>query len=117
MGRRGRPPKVVSTPSSSISNKDDDTPSEKNSNPTIEPNHHAIEKPTEESVAIQEITESENLISPKGATEPRRLWVDVISGNRNPENGLALEFIAPKIVNGIAEVVIEEADTVEEVKF
>lgn len=50
-------------------------------------------------------------------TETRKLWVDVISGNRNPGNGLALDFIAPTIVNGVAEVVIAEEDIVEEVKF
>ncbi|CAK8530596.1 unnamed protein product [Lathyrus sativus] len=117
MGRRGRPPKVLSTPSSSINNKDDDIPSGNNSNLSKEPTQHETEEPTEETVEVQEITESETLISPKGATEPRRLWVDIIRGNRNPGNGLALEFIAPTIVNGIAEVVIEEADTVKVVKF
>ncbi|CAK8576415.1 unnamed protein product [Lathyrus sativus] len=116
MGRRGRPPKVVSTPSSAISNNDDDIPSETNVNAS-KTQQHGGEEPTKEIVEEQESSKSRTLISPKGATEPRRLWVDVISGNRNPGNGLTLEFIAPTIVNGIAEVRIEEADTVTEVKF
>src|ERR1051325_8343042 len=61
--------------------------------------------------------ESITLESENGDNEHRRLWVDVISGNRNPGNGMALEFIAPKIVNGIAEVTIEEAYTLIEVQF
>jgi hypothetical protein len=30
----------------------------------------------------------------------QKLWVDVLSGNRNPANGLAMEFVAPKRVDG-----------------
>ncbi|CAK8539571.1 unnamed protein product [Lathyrus sativus] len=115
MGRRGRSPKVVSTPSSAISNKDDDIPSKTNANASK--TQYGGEELTKEIVEEQGSSKSETLISPKGATEPRRLWVDVISGNRNPGNGLKLEFIAPTIVNGIAEVRIEEADTEIEVKF
>ncbi|MCI87608.1 hypothetical protein A2U01_0108892, partial [Trifolium medium] len=28
----------------------------------------------------------------------KKLWVDVLSGNRNPANGLAMEYVAPKLV-------------------
>ncbi|XP_058762254.1 uncharacterized protein LOC131635637 [Vicia villosa] len=49
--------------------------------------------------------------------ESRKLWVDVISSNRNLGNDMKTEFIAPKIVIGVAEVMIEEEDIVNEVKF
>lgn len=64
-----------------------------------------------------EEAESETLESTKGENEPRKLWIDVIRGNRNLGNGMAIEFIAPKIIEGIAEVEIEEEDIVNEVKF
>lgn len=43
--------------------------------------------------------------------------VDVTSGNRNLRNGKKIELIAPKIVNGVSEVIIEEEDIENEVKF
>lgn len=48
--------------------------------------------------------------------EPKKLWVDVISGNKNPANGMVIEFVAPKMVNGEIEVEIEEADIELEMK-
>jgi hypothetical protein len=41
---------------------------------------------------------------------PQQLWVDVLSGNRNPANGLAMEYVAPKRVNGEIEVEIDVTD-------
>ncbi|XP_058771879.1 uncharacterized protein LOC131645220 [Vicia villosa] len=49
-------------------------------------------------------------------TSPKKLWVDVISGNRNPTNGLQMEFVAPKVVNGELEVEIEEEDIASELR-
>ncbi|KAK2448812.1 hypothetical protein QL285_008059 [Trifolium repens] len=49
--------------------------------------------------------------------ESPRLWVDVLSGNRNPANGLAMEFVAPNRVDGEVVVAIDEADIESEVKF
>jgi hypothetical protein len=46
--------------------------------------------------------------SPCGA--PPQLWVDVLSGNRNPANGLAMEYVAPKRVNDEIEVEIDVTD-------
>lgn len=37
----------------------------------------------------------------------RILWADVLSNNRNPENGMIIEFVAPKLVNGELEIEIE----------
>lgn len=36
--------------------------------------------------------------------EGQKLWVDVLSGNRSPSNGMAIEFVAPKVVNGTMEI-------------
>jgi hypothetical protein len=49
--------------------------------------------------------------------DTKKLWVDVLSGNRNPANGLAMEYVAPKLVNGEVEVEIENSDIESEVKF
>ncbi|CAK8577552.1 unnamed protein product [Lathyrus sativus] len=114
MGRRGQPPKVVATPETSSDNLNDDQQGDKDSTSktTME---HEKEKTVGAITMDQEIHET--LEAKKGINEPRKLWVDVISRNHNPGNGLSLKFIAPKIVNGIPEVIIEEADTINEVKF
>ncbi|MCI29223.1 hypothetical protein A2U01_0050432, partial [Trifolium medium] len=44
----------------------------------------------------------------------KKLWVEVLSGNRNPGNGMKIEFVTPKIVNGEIEVQIDEADIINE---
>jgi hypothetical protein len=51
------------------------------------------------------------------AKEPRQLWTDVITGNRNPSNGLQLKFVAPQIVNGSIEVEIDEEDILSELLY
>ncbi|CAJ2662985.1 unnamed protein product [Trifolium pratense] len=65
-------------------------------------------------------------IAPKDLNDPadckqqdgtKKLWVDVLSGNRNPANGLAMEYVAPTRVNGEVEVEIDAADIASEVKF
>jgi hypothetical protein len=43
--------------------------------------------------------------------------VEVLNGNRNPANGFAMKYVAPKRVNGELEVEIDEADVMSEVKF
>ena len=61
------------------------------------PNCNVPEKPKEET--------NENKV-------PRKLWTDVISGNRKPENGMTLEFFAPKIVEGKPIAKIEPEDII-----
>lgn len=39
----------------------------------------------------------------------KKLWIDVFSGNRIPANGMTVEFVSPKIVDGEIEVGIEDA--------
>lgn len=53
----------------------------------------------------------------KDATPTKKLWVYVISGNHVQANGMAIEFVAPIIVEGKIEVEIKEKDMEYEVKF
>lgn len=48
---------------------------------------------------------------------PKKLWVNVISGNRNPSNGMKMDFVAPKIVNKEIEIEIVEDDIVSELCY
>ncbi|CAK8530762.1 unnamed protein product [Lathyrus sativus] len=43
-------------------------------------------------------------------TQPgeRKLWVDIINDNRNPAKGMAIEYVAPKVINGVIEIEIEQ---------
>ncbi|XP_058784810.1 uncharacterized protein LOC131659670 [Vicia villosa] len=57
-------------------------------------------------------------IKTKGdALSEQKLWVDVISGNRLPDNGITIAYSAPKIVEGEIEVEIEAEDVQSKVKF
>lgn len=47
----------------------------------------------------------------------RKLWVDVISGNRNPAKGRVMQYVAPKVVDGEIDVKIEDEDVAPELKF
>ncbi|CAK8575459.1 unnamed protein product [Lathyrus sativus] len=40
--------------------------------------------------------------------EERKLWIDVLSDNRNPAKGLAMEYVAPNIGNDTMEIKIEQ---------
>lgn len=65
-----------------------------------------------------ETLEEENVN--KNAYEPtnlKKLWVDIINGNRNPDNVMDMEFVAPKMVNGEINIQIEAVDIECEVKF
>lgn len=49
--------------------------------------------------------------------QPKKLWVDVISGNRVASNGMAIGFVAPKLVDGETVVEIGEEDVESEIKY
>ncbi|CAK8533457.1 unnamed protein product [Lathyrus sativus] len=50
--------------------------------------------------------------------EERKPWVDVINDNRNPAKGMAIEYVVPKIVNGVIEIdIIEQEDIETEIQF
>ncbi|XP_058758888.1 uncharacterized protein LOC131632129 [Vicia villosa] len=116
MGKRGRPPKEVVSPATTSNN---------NTKSDHKNTEAAPSKPTE--VHQEEIAGSpskgkgviagQTLETTIEENESKKLWIDVISGNRNPSNGKTLQFIAPKMVDGIAEAVIEEADVANEVRF
>ncbi|XP_058750187.1 uncharacterized protein LOC131623206 [Vicia villosa] len=65
----------------------------------------------------EEPIESQTLEKSIEDTEARKLWVEVLSGNRNLGNGMAIEFVTPKIINGEVEIEIDESDIENEVKF
>ena len=44
--------------------------------------------------------------------EDEKLWVNIIRGNRNTTNEVAIQFVAPKVVNGKVEVELEEEDII-----
>ncbi|WJX25298.1 hypothetical protein P8452_14354 [Trifolium repens] len=48
------------------------------------------------------------------STMGKKLWVEMLNGNRNPEKGMKIKFITPKVVNGEIEVEIDESDIINE---
>ncbi|CAK8560653.1 unnamed protein product [Lathyrus sativus] len=54
---------------------------------------------------------------PQVKSDERKLWVDVISDNRNPVKGLSMEYVAPKVINGVIEIDIEQEDIETELRF
>ncbi|XP_058762100.1 uncharacterized protein LOC131635497 [Vicia villosa] len=59
----------------------------------------------------------EEQMKTKPIGDQNKLWVDVISGNRQTTNGKQLQFVAPKIKEGIVEVEIEEKYVEAEIRF
>lgn len=53
--------------------------------------------------------------SKEESKETMKLWVDVLSNNRNPANGMVIEYVAPKLVNG--EIEIKVKDSIEDEMF
>lgn len=47
----------------------------------------------------------------------KKLWVDVISRNRIPANGMAINYSSPSMAEGEIEVVIELEDLILEIQF
>ncbi|XP_058749946.1 uncharacterized protein LOC131622954 [Vicia villosa] len=116
---RGRPRKKVSSspvsPSNSGKQTDTGAASSGNRNMIVE---EASEEGSEAEVIVENV-----VIKPtaekkqEDAREKKKLWVDIISGNRLPTNGLTIEFIPPTIVEGEMEVEIVEEDIVSEIMF
>jgi hypothetical protein len=61
--------------------------------------------------------QSDSPPKPQSDSPRAQLWVDALSGNRNPANGLAMEYVAPHRVNGEIEVEIVDADVESEIHF
>lgn len=74
-------------------------------------NEVAEEKAMEtENLGIEPQTEHKNDNDTTQLGESKRLWVNVISGNHIPANGMVIEFVVPKIVNVEISIEIEDAD-------
>ncbi|CAL5202554.1 unnamed protein product [Lathyrus oleraceus] len=56
------------------------------------------------------------VISTKAEVPPKKLWVNVISGNRVSRNGMEIELVAPSIIEGVIQVEIEETNVELEIK-
>ncbi|CAL5193084.1 unnamed protein product [Lathyrus oleraceus] len=109
---RGRPKKkVLSSVVHPLVNKEnfrksvEDDDNKRSEGETIEDGEEEAKSQTLEGKPSQEmITDVTEEI------ERKKLWVDVISGNHVPTNGMAIEFVAPKIVEGEIEVEIDDSD-------
>ncbi|XP_058775015.1 uncharacterized protein LOC131649265 [Vicia villosa] len=124
---RGRPPKKVTQSTGSKHGGDAFTPATTTpvSTATLEENVTAIA----EAILDKKVTGSdgkgtseavskvEEPVKAKVIGESSKLWVDVISGNRQTTNGKQLQYVAPKINDGIIEVEIEEKDVESEIRF
>ncbi|XP_058783598.1 uncharacterized protein LOC131658307 [Vicia villosa] len=106
---RGRPPAIVEPPSPK-------TPPATQSEELVSPIAHSDTANHDENCSAQKqsregerVNKPETLIPPVEG-ETRKLWVDVLSNNQKPGNGLALDFIAPKVINGEIVVEIEKSD-------
>jgi hypothetical protein len=122
MGRgRGRPRKQV-TPSPHRRTPNNppaqSTPAQSDATVTVVTEDNADDDvPRDETPAQIPLVSDDVSDSDPNCDSTRKLWVDVLSGNRNPANGLAMEFVAPKRVDGEIVVDIEAADVESEVKF
>ncbi|KAK2401841.1 hypothetical protein QL285_051403 [Trifolium repens] len=77
---------------------------------TEEGTNEALQDKTPTPAAIETNSDPQRDTTPK-------LWVDVLSGNRNPAIGLAMEFVAPTRVDGEAVVDIAATNVESEVNF
>ncbi|XP_058776119.1 uncharacterized protein LOC131650425 [Vicia villosa] len=124
---RGRPPKKVTQSTGTKHGDGSTTPVTTSPVTAAIPEEHGTV--ITESNLDKQVTDSDG--KGKSKDEPRveeqmktkpigdqnKLWVDVISGNRQTTNGKQLQFVAPKIKEGIFEVEIEEKDVEAEIRF
>ncbi|XP_058782915.1 uncharacterized protein LOC131657547 [Vicia villosa] len=116
---RGRPPKAV---------------------PPSPENHPSPSSPVKEKMTTQPVTASKmdtekieeeiskdetlilgmkkNVSLPESRkAEEHKLWVDILTENRNPTKGLSMQYVAPNVTNEGIVIEIEEDDIVSEVKY
>ncbi|XP_058775452.1 uncharacterized protein LOC131649713 [Vicia villosa] len=91
-------------------------------NPVLEKSDPMILVEREQQIKEQQdLTNVETLDSGKErnlkeTSQPeRKLWVDIVSENRNPSKGLSIQYVAPNLVDGEIEVAIEEDDVASEI--
>ncbi|CAK8568835.1 unnamed protein product [Lathyrus sativus] len=71
----------------------------------------------ETTTTIEDATREPRIETTQAQPEDRKLWVDIINDNRNPSKGLTMEYVAPKVVNGMIEIDIEQEDIETEIHF
>ncbi|KAH1256677.1 putative ribonuclease H protein [Glycine max] len=87
-------------------------------NLVVETENHELQKHEETIEKFEATTKSpETLIEEPKEVTNRKLWVDVLNNNRNLSNGVTMEFVAPKLINGEVEVEIEAEDNASELQF
>ena len=99
---RGRPPKI-SVPSATL-NLSPPPPMQEESPRT------KIELETSMEVNEEEASSAENIAKMNPETLNRKLWVDVLTENRNKTKGLEMKYIAPTVIDGRMEIEIDEED-------
>ncbi|XP_058733512.1 uncharacterized protein LOC131605135 [Vicia villosa] len=117
---RGRPPRILGPPT--LQNPSEQPQIEKEETTEITmPSTDSIEGNRSNNSIEKNINDDERLkteANPKSSPEePRKLWVDVISNNCKPANGMNLEFVAPSVVNGEIIVEIEKSDIESEILY
>ncbi|CAK8566575.1 unnamed protein product [Lathyrus sativus] len=127
---RGRPKSTVPPPPPSVSTASLTTP--QNVSRTTLPSDSSLkahefgskaekEKITlteeETTPTIEDATKEPGIETPQAQPEDRKQWVDIINDNRNPSKGLTMEYVAPKVVNGMIEIAIEQEDIETEIRF
>ncbi|XP_058726185.1 uncharacterized protein LOC131597508 [Vicia villosa] len=117
---RGRPKLAPSSPApqpSQASSTVKETPVLEENEPVI------LVESLQQSYEAQDLTNMKTLNSEKEhnlkeTTQPeQKLWVDIVSENRNPSKGLSIQYVAPNLVDGEVEVAIEEDDVASEIHF
>lgn len=114
---RGRPKKKVLSPMLANVLKQSGRTNDSERSPTIEHEVESNATVEEEKIPTLDVIEDDPVVNQKIVEEPKKLWVDVISGNRIPSNGAAIEYFAPKVVEGEIEVEIEEEGILSELKY
>ncbi|XP_058774580.1 uncharacterized protein LOC131648869 [Vicia villosa] len=80
----------------------------------IEPELPVTPKPPDTTVAHDDQMNTKPSVEPLPPPKP---WVEIIQGNRDLSRGMAVEYIAPTLLNVDIEINIEETDVAQELEF
>ncbi|CAK8562112.1 unnamed protein product [Lathyrus sativus] len=88
-------------------------------NATTTTNEDEAEKQSEEPAQVTNNADTIRSKAPlKALTETlSKPWVELIKGNRNLNRGMAVEFVAPEIINRELEIQIDDSDVEDELEF
>ncbi|CAI8601156.1 unnamed protein product [Vicia faba] len=118
--KRGRPPKVTLSPLLPVPDGHAEISKEEGGSVFVGSEEAMAEEPNARDLGFNPNPKqggNEIEVEETAMPENAKLWVDVISGSCKTENGKALKFVAPIIVNGEAVVEIEEEDVAGERRF